>query len=34
MSFEAEFDNNYHILHNVKADLWQWTPQRKIIKNE
>ena len=21
--FEAEFDNNYHILHNSKADLWQ-----------
>ena len=22
-SFEAEFDSNYHILHNGKADLWQ-----------
>ena len=21
--FEAEFDSNYHILHNDKADLWQ-----------
>ena len=21
--FEAEFDSNYHILHNGKADLWQ-----------
>ena len=23
VSFEAEFDSNYHILHNGKADLWQ-----------
>ena len=21
--FEAEFDSNYHILQNGKADLWQ-----------
>ena len=23
VSFEAEFDSNYHILHNSKGDLWQ-----------
>ena len=22
-SFEAEFDSNYHILHNGKANFWQ-----------
>ena len=31
MSFEAEFDGSYHILHNSKADLWQWNPQCKMI---
>ena len=30
--FEAEFDSNYHMLHNGKADLWQWNPQGKMIK--
>ena len=23
VSFEAEFNSNYHTLHNGKADLWQ-----------
>ena len=23
VSFEVEFDSNYHILHNSKAELWQ-----------
>ena len=23
VSFEAEFDSHYDILHNSKADLWQ-----------
>ena len=30
--FEIEFDSNCHMLHNGKADLWQWNPQCKIIK--
>ena len=34
VSFEAGFDSNYHILHNGKADLWQWNPQCKMVKNE
>ena len=32
VSFEAESDSNYHILHNGKADLLQWNPQCKMIK--
>ena len=31
VSIEAEFDSNYPILHNGKADLWQGNPQCKMI---
>ena len=34
VSFEAEFDISYHILHNNKTDLWLWNPLCKMIKNE
>ena len=32
--FEAEFDSNYRILRNIKADLWPLNPQCIMIKNK